>query len=98
MVAGSALLIGAALGYFARIPQRLIAGIMAFGSGVLISALSFGASILECDEAVDHIDIGHVLGETIDGHSEKIHQCLRDSCAGEKAVAEYSGIAGQYCG
>lgn len=41
LVAGSALLIGAALGYFVRIPQRLIAGIMAFGSGVLISALSF---------------------------------------------------------
>ncbi len=41
LVAGSALLIGAALGYFARIPQRLIAAIMAFGSGVLISALSF---------------------------------------------------------
>jgi zinc transporter, ZIP family len=41
LVAGSALLIGAALGYFARIPQRLVAAIMAFGSGVLISALSF---------------------------------------------------------
>jgi len=41
LVAGSALLVGAAAGYFARIPQRLIAGITAFGSGVLISALSF---------------------------------------------------------
>jgi ZIP family zinc transporter len=41
LVAGSALLVGAAGGYFARIPQRLIAGITAFGSGVLISALSF---------------------------------------------------------
>ena len=41
LVAGSALLIGAALGYFARVPQRLIAAIMAFGGGVLISALSF---------------------------------------------------------
>jgi len=40
-VAGSALLVGAAVGYFARVPQRLIAGVMAFGSGVLISALSF---------------------------------------------------------
>jgi ZIP family zinc transporter len=40
-VAGSALLLGAAVGYFARVPQRLIAAIMAFGSGVLISALSF---------------------------------------------------------
>ncbi|HET6807045.1 MAG TPA: hypothetical protein VFH59_16540 [Frateuria sp.] len=40
-VAGAALLIGAAVGYFARVPQRLIAAIIAFGSGVLISALSF---------------------------------------------------------
>ena len=41
LVAGSALLLGAAVGYFARVPQRLIAAIMAFGGGVLISALSF---------------------------------------------------------
>jgi ZIP family zinc transporter len=40
-VAGAALLVGAAVGYFLRVPQRLIAGIMAFGSGVLISALAF---------------------------------------------------------
>jgi zinc transporter, ZIP family len=38
-VAGSALLIGAAIGYFARVPQRWIAAVMAFGGGVLISAL-----------------------------------------------------------
>ena len=41
LVAGCALLIGAAVGYFARVPDRLIAAIMAFGGGVLISALSF---------------------------------------------------------
>ena len=41
LLAGSALLVGAAVGYFARVPQRLIAAIMAFGGGVLISALSF---------------------------------------------------------
>jgi ZIP family zinc transporter len=41
LLAGSALLIGAAIGYFTRISRRLIAAIMAFGSGVLISALSF---------------------------------------------------------
>ncbi len=40
-VAGSALLIGAAIGYFARVPQRVIAAVMAFGGGVLVSALSF---------------------------------------------------------
>lgn len=41
LVAGSALLLGAAVGYFVDVPNRLIAAIMAFGSGVLISALSF---------------------------------------------------------
>jgi ZIP family zinc transporter len=40
-VAGSALVRGAALGYLVPVRQRLVAGIMAFGSGVLISALSF---------------------------------------------------------
>jgi zinc transporter, ZIP family len=40
-VAGSARLVGAAVGYLARVPQRLIAAVMAFGGGVLISALSF---------------------------------------------------------
>lgn len=32
---------GAAVGYGVNLPQRLIAGVMAFGSGVLLSALSF---------------------------------------------------------
>jgi len=41
LASGSALVIGAGVGYFLNIPQRLIAAIMAFGSGVLISALSF---------------------------------------------------------
>jgi zinc transporter, ZIP family len=41
LVGGSALLLGAAVGYFIRIPQRAIATIMAFGAGVLIWALSF---------------------------------------------------------
>lgn len=41
LLAGSALLIGSAAGYFFNMPKRAIAGITAFGSGVLISALSF---------------------------------------------------------
>ena len=41
LLAGSALLLGAAIGWFTDLPKRVIAGIMAFGSGVLISALSF---------------------------------------------------------
>lgn len=41
LLAGSALLLGAGVGYFGRVSQRIIAFIMAFGAGVLISALSF---------------------------------------------------------
>lgn len=41
LLGGSALLMGASFGYFANVKQRMIAGIMAFGSGVLISALAF---------------------------------------------------------
>ncbi|MCB8821553.1 ZIP family metal transporter [Microvirga rosea] len=41
LLSGSALVIGAAIAYFLTLPQRLVAAVMAFGSGVLISALSF---------------------------------------------------------
>lgn len=41
LLAGSALLLGAFIGVRYDVPQRLVAAIMAFGSGVLISALSF---------------------------------------------------------
>lgn len=41
LLAGSALIIGALIGYFGNIGQRWTAAIMSFGSGVLISALSF---------------------------------------------------------
>ncbi|NEX61003.1 ZIP family metal transporter [Noviherbaspirillum galbum] len=40
LVSGSALVVGAAIGYYTNLSRRLVAGIMAFGSGVLISALS----------------------------------------------------------
>ncbi|ONF96087.1 ZIP family metal transporter [Sphingomonas jeddahensis] len=40
-VGGSALVLGAAIAWIASLPQRLIAAIMAIGSGVLISAVAF---------------------------------------------------------
>lgn len=40
-VSGGALVLGAAIGYFVNVSNRVIAAVMAFGSGVLISALSF---------------------------------------------------------
>lgn len=53
-LAGTALLLGAAVGYFANLPHRVVSGIMAFGTGVLISALSFDLM----EEAVDRGGIG----------------------------------------
>ena len=41
LLAGGALVIGAAIAWNVNVSQRVVAGIMAFGSGVLISALSF---------------------------------------------------------
>jgi len=41
LVSGSALLLGALIGYFKKVPRMIIGLIMGFGSGVLISALSF---------------------------------------------------------
>lgn len=66
LLAGSALLLGAAIGYYAKIPQRLIAAVMAFGSGVLISALAFELM----DEAYrrggfDSTAIGFISGAAI---------------------------------
>lgn len=40
-VGGLALVIGAAIGWFVRVPAQVVASVMAFGSGVLISALAF---------------------------------------------------------
>lgn len=66
LVAGSSLILGAAIGYMAKLPQRVTAGVMAFGSGVLISALSFELM----DEAFRHggfaaTSIGFISGATV---------------------------------
>ena len=41
LVGGLALVLGAAVAWRLRVPQPVVAGVMAFGSGVLISALAF---------------------------------------------------------
>jgi zinc transporter, ZIP family len=41
LVSGSALVIGATIAYLVTVPSRIVAFVMSFGSGVLISALSF---------------------------------------------------------
>lgn len=66
LLSGSALLLGAAAGYYLPLRQRFVAAIMAFGSGVLISALSFDLM----DEAYksggfDSTAIGFVAGALV---------------------------------
>jgi ZIP family zinc transporter len=41
LVAGAALLLGALVAWVVDVPQRVVASVMAFGAGVLISALAF---------------------------------------------------------
>jgi ZIP family zinc transporter len=41
LVAGAALLLGASAGWWLRVPPAVVAGVMAFGAGVLVSALAF---------------------------------------------------------
>ncbi|MEU4392070.1 ZIP family zinc transporter [Kribbella sp. NPDC023855] len=41
LLAGGALVVGAAIAWFIPVPRRVVASIMAFGAGVLISALAF---------------------------------------------------------
>ena len=41
-LAASSLLLGAAIGFLVALPQKVVASIMAYGSGVLIAALCFG--------------------------------------------------------
>lgn len=41
LVAGGALVLGAAVAWAVQVPQKVVASVMAFGAGVLISALAF---------------------------------------------------------
>ena len=66
LVSGSALIIGALLAYLTNVPRKIIAFVMAFGSGVLISALAFNLM----DEAYkrggfDSTAIGFVAGAVV---------------------------------
>jgi len=58
LLSGSALVIGAGIGYFGRLSDALVAAIMAFGAGVLISALSFELML----QSVDRGGLGPAVG------------------------------------
>jgi zinc transporter, ZIP family len=49
LLGGGALVLGALIAWFARVPQPVIATVMAFGSGVLISAVAFDLMLEAAD-------------------------------------------------
>lgn len=50
LAAGGALLVGAVIAWFVRVPTRVVATVMAFGSGVLVSALAYDLVLEAQDE------------------------------------------------
>ncbi|GAA1747946.1 ZIP family metal transporter [Agromyces humatus] len=50
LLAGGALLAGAVVAWFVRVPDRVVAAVMAFGAGVLISALAYDLVLEAQDE------------------------------------------------
>ncbi|MFC8447728.1 ZIP family metal transporter [Kitasatospora sp. NPDC057223] len=63
LVAGAALLAGAAVGFGVRVPQWVIASVMAFGAGVLLSAVSFEL----LGEAYEEAGLGPAVVGTLAG-------------------------------
>ncbi len=63
LFAGAALLVGAAVGSFVRVPPRWIALVMAFGSGVLMAAVSFELIA----EAYERAGMGPVVSGAVGG-------------------------------
>ncbi|GAA3527573.1 ZIP family zinc transporter [Aeromicrobium flavum] len=59
LLAGSALVLGAAIAWFAHVPRWVASSVMAFGAGVLISALAF--------DLVDEAERTGGLGPTVLG-------------------------------
>jgi ZIP family zinc transporter len=59
LLAGGALVLGALIAWFVRVPQPVVASVMAFGAGVLISALAF--------DLVDEAETTGGLGPTVAG-------------------------------
>ena len=63
LVAGGALVVGALIAWFIRVPPKVVSSIMAFGAGVLISALSFDL----IDEAERQGGLGPAIGGFLGG-------------------------------
>jgi hypothetical protein len=66
LVGGSALLIGAGIAWVVRLPQRLIAGVMAIGSGVLLGNLLLAGASAGLIALITSIAAGAILSMLVD--------------------------------
>jgi len=96
LIGGAALLLGAFVGLYTNIPQRAVGAIMAFGSGVLISALTFDLMAKAYESGgFDSTSIGFVTGAVlyvggdylIDRFDGRIHKKSHQKKQSAKAVS-----------
>lgn len=97
-LAGGALLLGSLIGCFFQLKQRIVTGIMAFGSGVLISALSFELMQEAYNKAgFTSTALGFLLGAIIYTAANRVVSAYgakhrkRSNIAGELSPEETSG-------
>ncbi len=66
LLAGGALLVGAALAWFLPVPKKVVALVMAFGAGVLVSALAFELVAEAADTAgLTEVVVGFAAGAVV---------------------------------
>ncbi len=106
LLSGSAVLIGAILGLYLKLSNKLVAVIMAFGAGVLISALSIDLMEAAFNQSHDPLSIGlsfiggalvFVLGDYfIDkngGHFRKRSHGISENQKNQNSQQDNSGTA-----
>jgi ZIP family zinc transporter len=103
LIIGAGLLLGATIAYFSNLPHKVVAAIMGFGAGVLISVISFklieetytqGGFVLTI--------IGYLVGGTIfctmnwrlsKHHAKNRKRCLECAFQPSESEAKGSGLA-----
>lgn len=100
MISGSALLIGCLFGVYTKISKKLLSTIMAFGSGVLLSAMSIDLMSEAFDKSpkTSYLLVSFLMGALLfvigDGLIDKLggHK-RRGSISHEKQTSSNSGMA-----
>jgi ZIP family zinc transporter len=99
-VASIPLIIGSIVALFVRLPKGIIATIMAFGSGVLVSALTF--SLIEeafsLSQSIPAVVIGFILGGISYSVSNRFLDKKSYGCGNSSAVRKRKRSHGENAG